>query len=138
MPHRLQCSGSQDSFATDSYCGNSGGGGGGIGGIGGGGIGIGIGGIGGVGGGGVAGGVGIIGGGGAGGGGPITASQWQLPTCAETMCPHSAAAQLAGATCPSMPVTNLMQPPGSVLPMPPMPPMFTNGGGKCFNTHTKY
>lgn len=50
------------------------------------------------------------------------------------MCPHSAAAQLAGATCPSMTATNLMQAPGSVLPLPPMPPMFTNGGGKCFNT----
>lgn len=93
MPHRLQCSGSQDSFATDSYCGNI--------------------------------------------GGPNASSQWQLSNCADSICPHSAA-QLVGAGCPSLPSTNLMQPTGTVLPLPPIPPMFTNGGGKFSNdSHLK-
>lgn len=96
LPHRLQCSGSQDSFATDSYCGNGGG---------------------------------VGGGGGNNTIGPSASSQWQIPSCADTICLHSVG-QLAGVT---MPPANLMQPTGTV--MPSMPPMFANGGGKLNSIH---
>lgn len=67
-----------------------------------------------------------------GGVGPSAGSQWQIPNCADTICPHSAAAaaHLAGANLSQMPPSSLMQATGSMLPMPPMPPMFANGGGK--------